>query len=369
MEELEHSSKPMTILSCFYREAMQGYIYVEAFKQSDVTDSLTNINGLYMGSPKILVPIKEMPDLMNVVKSEEIKPGTWVRYKKGKYAGDLAQVLNVVENGLEVRISLVPRLEYGQAQQREEDQNLPPGAKRKRIPFGKNSTVNRPPQRLFNYTEASRSNVKNLSTVAKNHYRYMNEEYINGYLQKDVRISHIETKDVNPTLEEVARFASSMGEDNETLDLNALAQSLKSTVATYQVGDTVEVYDGEQKGVIGKALSVLNDIVKIVVLEGPLKGKDYEVPIKSLRKRFREGDHVKVTGGRYRDETGTVVRILDDKVTLVTGEDQNMQEITVFSRDLREATEAGGPNLSKYDLHDLVQLEYAYSFSVTRPSC
>src|SRR5690606_14109023 len=91
--------------------------------------------------------------------------------------------------------------------------------------------------------------------------------------------------------------------------------------------------------------------------EGELKGKRIEVPFKGLRKRFREGDHVRVTGGRYRDETGTVVRIMEDKVTLVTGEDQNLEEITVFSKDLREATEAGAPTESRYELHDLVQLD------------
>lgn len=357
MEEMENTAKPMTILSAFQREAMMGYIYVEAFGQNDVIDSLQGISGIYVTGPKILVPIKEMPDLMNVVKKPEIVPGTWVRFKRGKYQGDLAQVDNVLASGLEVRIRMVPRLDYGQDKKDGESQD----GKRKRNPFNKGNTVaGRPPQRLFSEVEASKLHGKLLrgSTEGrgKKNFIYQGEEYEDGYLVKHVRLNLISTENVNPTLEEVAKFATTVEEGAETLDLNALAQSLKSSVSTYQVGDTVEVYDGEQQGVIGKAISVHNDIVTMDVIEGDLKGKTLEVPFKGLRKRFREGDHVKVTGGRFRDEIGTVVRIVEDKVTLVTGE-ENMEEITVFSKDLREANEAGGPSDSKYDLHDLVQLD------------
>ena len=365
MEELEGTKRPMPIISAFERDAMQGYIYVEAYKQSDVLEALTGISNVYPRSPQILVPIKEMPDLLNVVKSVEIMPGAWVRLKRGKYQGDLAQVENVLANGLEVRIRMVPRLDYGNSnlERNRDDPNLPPGQKRKRVGnFNKANTVaGRPPQRLFSENEAQKNHAKMLSkgTAAnggRKNYTYMGDEYEDGYLVKDVRLTHITTEGVSPTLEEVTKFASTVDEGAETLDLNALAQSLKTSISTYQVGDTVEVYDGEQQGMIGKAVSVHGDIVTMDVIEGELKGKRLEVPFKGLRKRFREGDHVKVTGGRFRDETGTVVRILEDKVTLITGE-ENIEEITVFSKDLREAADGGMSKSSKYDLHDLVQIE------------
>lgn len=357
MEELEGTKRPMPIVSAFEREAMMGYIYVEAYKQSDVLEALNGISNVYPRSPKILVPIKEMPDLLNVIKTTEIVPGTWVRFKRGKYQGDLAQVENVLANGLEVRIRMVPRLDYGNNSDRKDGAD-----KRKRNPFNKSNTVaGRPPQRLFSEIEAIKNHAKLLSkgTVSNQgskNFTYAGEEYEDGYLVKDVRLTFISTENVNPTLEEVAKFASTVDEGAETLDLNALAQSLKTSVSTYQVGDTVEVYDGEQQGVIGKAVSVHGDIVTMDVMQGNLKGKRLEVPFKGLRKRFREGDQVKVTGGRFRDETGTVVRIMEDKVTLVTGE-ETIEEITVFSKDLREANEGGGISDGKYDLHDLVSLE------------
>ena len=51
-----------------------------------------------------------------------------------------------------------------------------------------------------------------------------------------------------------------------------------------------------------------------------------------------------------------VVKIIDDKVTILS--DLNLQELTVFNKDLRKAVEAGGASrLGRYELHDLVQLE------------
>ena len=56
---------------------------------------------------------------------------------------------------------------------------------------------------------------------------------------------------------------------------------------------------------------------------------------------FKEGDHVKVIGAsKYRDEVGMVVRVAEDRVTLIT--DANEKEIEVFSKDLREAADSSG---------------------------
>ena len=119
----------------------------------------------------------------------------------------------------------------------------------------------------------------------------------------------------------------------------------------------VEIYQGEQQGVYGRATAVHGDIVTISVTEGELRGQRIESPMKSLRKKFRDGDHVKVIGGsKYQDEVGMVIKVKDDRVTFLS--DSNNQEITVFSKDLREATDSGITlQFAKYDLYDLVQLE------------
>jgi transcription elongation factor SPT5 len=119
----------------------------------------------------------------------------------------------------------------------------------------------------------------------------------------------------------------------------------------------IEVYSGEQKGVIGKATNVQGDIVTISVTEGDLAGQTIEVPTKGLRKRFNIGDHVKVIGtSKFEGEVGTVVDISEDRVTLLT--DTTHSQLTVFSKDLREATDTGGSGaLGQYELQDLVQLD------------
>ena len=359
IEERLGTKDELAITSAFERggtqSTMKGFIYVEAQRQADITTALDGLMNVYPRTKMMLVEIKEMPDLLRVTKTPSLEPGAYVRLRRPpKYAGDLAQVIDVTDTGLEVRVRYVPRLDYGL----HDDANAPLdsfGAKRKRPAQGP-----RPPQRLFSEVEAKKRHARHLQGRPDTKtWNYLGDEYINGYCEKEVKIQTLITKDVNPTLEEVTRFASGAEDGTENLDLNALAASLKASTAnaSYLPGDVIEVYEGEQKGVVGKAISVQGDIVTMAVAEGDLKGQTIEVPVKGLRKRFREGDHVKVIGGsRFRDEVGMVVKIAQDRVTLLS--DQGNTEITVFSKDLREASDSGGGgSLGQYELWDLVQLD------------
>lgn len=352
------SRKPIKIMSAFERGGpMSGYVYVEARRQADVMEALEDMTNVYPRSKMILVPVKEMPDLLRVQKSEELLPGGWVRIKRGKYQGDLAQIEEVETNGLDVTVRLVPRLDYGL----NEDSGRPViDPKRKR--GGMNGTTARPPQRLFSEAEAKKKHSKYLSATSGlggKSWSYLGETYIDGFLIKDMKVQHLITKNVNPRLEEVTMFARGSEDGTSNLDLASLAETLKNTTAedAYLPGDPVEVYRGEQQGIIGRTVSTRGDIITLQVTEGDLVGQKIDAPVKSLRKRFREGDHVKVIGGsRYQDELGMVVQVKDDTVTLLS--DMSMQEITVFSKDLRLSAETGvDGKLGIYDVHDLVQLE------------
>lgn len=377
IEERAGTKNPMPIISAFERGGtMIGYIYIEARRQVDIHTALEGIMNVYPRNSIVMVPIKEMPDLLRVTKSESLVPGGYVRIKRLKYAGDLAQIDEVETNGLTASLRIVPRLDYGQA----EDNNAPmvdggikgEAQKRKRQnAMGLSNPATRPPPRLFSDVEAKKKHLKHLqqmSTFDKKHWQYMGDTYINGFLIKDFRIQHLITENVNPTLEEVTRFTAGAEDGTENLDLSALAATLKKGTSNenYLPGDAVEVYEGEQQGVSGKAVAVRGDIVTIAVTDGELRGQSIEVPVKGLRKRFKEGDHVKVIGGsRYRDEVGMVVSINNDTVTLLS--DLSMQEITVFSKDLREASDTGvAGGLGRYDIHDLVQLDPATVGCVTK---
>jgi transcription elongation factor SPT5 len=162
-------------------------------------------------------------------------------------------------------------------------------------------------------------------------------------------------------LEEITKFAAGADHD-DGIDLTSLAAGIKaaSKLSTFEAGDVVELFEGEQAGVHGVVESVTNDIAIIISSYSGLKGQRLEVPVRSLRKRFKSGDHVKVGTGRYKDDTGMVVRVVDDEVTILS--DMSMKEITVFSKDLSEASQGVTISVtSKYELHDLVQLEYPLS--------
>ena len=60
-----------------------------------------------------MVPIKEMTDVLRVVKEVAIlKPKAWVRLKRGLYKDDLAQVDYVEPAQNIVHLKLLPRIDY-----------------------------------------------------------------------------------------------------------------------------------------------------------------------------------------------------------------------------------------------------------------
>src|SRR3954463_10083338 len=134
-------------------------------------------------------------------------------------------------------------------------------SKRKR---GLTNTV-RPPQRLFSEAEAKKKHAKYLSSTSGlggKSWNYLNDNYVDGFLIKDMRVQHLDTKNVNPRLEEVTMFARGGEDGTANLDLASLAETLKKSTAeeAYQPGDPVEVYRGEQQGLIGRTVSTRGDI-------------------------------------------------------------------------------------------------------------
>ncbi len=75
-------------------EGLKGYIYIEAFKQQHVKQAIEDIGNLKIGKwQQLMVPIKEMTDVLRVVKdTNALKRGSWVRIKRSIYKDDIAQV-------------------------------------------------------------------------------------------------------------------------------------------------------------------------------------------------------------------------------------------------------------------------------------
>lgn len=346
---------PLEVLTVFQRDAFRGYIYIEAKKPEAIDRALAGMVNVY-SKQRLLVPVREYPDLLKQVKSSdvEIVPGIYVRITRGKYKGDLAIVDNLSENGLDVRCKLVPRLDYGK------NDDFDREGKRIRLKV-------KPIPRLFNEHEARSYDAEYLQPGrGPRSFIYRGEEYQDGFLYKDFKLQFIQTKDVHPRLEELDRFQSGNNEE-DGLDLAAIAASLKNQNSNesgqstnFQPGDKVEVRRGEQARTVGKVLSVAtNEVTMLVTDSGDPKfvNQLLTVPANDLRKVFVVGDHVRIVDGKHSGETGLVIKIDNDSVVLLS--DQSNEDIRVFANylikgtDTTMTTESAGNN---FDVKDLVQL-------------
>jgi transcription elongation factor SPT5 len=322
--DTEYSARPLQILSAFQRDSLHGMIYVEARSAKQVNEACQGLVGIYPSRGVVLVPIEEMASLLQIKKQEvTVTPGSWVRIKRGRYQGDLAQVLDVTENGEDVGLKFIPRIDLNP-----KDEPTADGKKRKKQGTAGANNALRPPQRFFNYEEVVK--VYGRKSVARRNqiYLFQNDQFKDGFIEKDFRLTAIQLDNVNPTLDEITRFTRGQdGAENDTpVDLSIIAEaSRKAAIAVLQPGDHVEVFEGEQSGVHGTVQSVEQDIVTITPVGVDFDGQKVQIPARSVRKRFKPGDHVKVMTGTNVDETGLVVSVSDNIVTFLS--DMSLQEV------------------------------------------
>lgn len=335
--------KKLKILSIFQRDNYHGRIYIEAPKQSVIEKFCNGVPDVYI-SQKLLIPVQELPLLLKPNKSDDVilEEGNYVRIKRGVYKGDLAVVDQISENNLEVMLKIVPRLDYGKF----DEIDSKTGQRKARRP----TFTHRPPPQLFNPTMALRLDQANLYKRDDHHFTYKNDDYIDGYLYKSFKVQYVETKNIQPTVEELARFGSKDG----NVDLTNISQTIKKYQAskvTFQPGDRVEVLSGEQRGSKGIVTKTTTDIATVKLPEFPLK--PLEFPISTLRKIFEPGDHVTVINGDRQGDAGLVLTVKQGQVTFMSN--QTRQEVTITANNLSKSIDST-PTSSEYSLHDIVEL-------------
>lgn len=362
-QALRATNQALSIISAFFRDSLKGYIYVEARQESDVRHAIRGLVGIYLNNELLMVPLEQMPDLLKTKKKETpIVLGGWVRIKRGKYAGDLAQVNELMENADEVGLKFVPRIDLNP---KEADMHVGADGKKRKKGGGAFSggIAFRPQPRMFNPEEVRKAYKAKDVTRAKGGFMFQGDYFRNGYIEKDIRITGIEVEDVNPTIDEITRFLGDGDADaSRDVDLAKIAEATKKVASILQPGDHVEIFEGDQKGIQGTVHSMAGEVVIILpsdLFHPELKGQQIEAPSRSVRKAFKPGDHVKVMTGQNVDESGLVIRVRDDIVTFLS--DLTLKEVEVFSRDLRVAAEVGSSTntFGQFELHDIVQLECA----------
>ncbi|KAI9223441.1 hypothetical protein BC828DRAFT_375892 [Blastocladiella britannica] len=379
---------PIPIMSVLYRDDVKGYIYIEANLARDVASAIEGVPGVYT-TKMVLVPVGEMPDVLRIrgqKQTDDLATKTWVRIKRGKYAGDLARITETTADGSEATVQILPRLNLDDfddqkramaraaAKAAAKDTGLDDhdddggagamGAKRKRAGNGAapgagaataaGSGTVRPPQKLFNPREYPTNVQKKITTVPGGFNRLGGELFRNGYLVKSVRVQALELNGAPPTLEEIERFTGSSGSiDSEMLlSLKTAAQEIEQQRTVFHAGDRVVVTEGDLANIPSMITSIANGIATIVPQNKTLFTRS-TVPVAQLRKHFSIGDSVRVVQGRNDGLIGTVVAVNGTTITVV--EPVRHIEVQVFARDLADAkdvtiqTSSGRNGGSNYD--------------------
>lgn len=340
----QFTDTPLQIKAVVAPEHVKGYIYIEAYKQTHVKQAIEGVGNLRMGFwNQQMVPIKEMTDVLKVVKEvSSLKPKSWVRLKRGIYKDDIAQVDYVEPSQNTISLKMIPRIDYERIKAHATMKDW----------FSKRKKFKRPPQRLFD-AEKIRSLGGEVTSDGDFLIFEVNRYSRKGFLFKSFAMSAVITEGVKPTLSELEKFE----DQPEGIDLEVVTETTgKEREHTLQPGDNVEVCEGELINLQGRILSVDGNKITIMPKHEDLKDI-LEFPAQELRKYFKMGDHVKVIAGRYEGDTGLIVRVEENFVILFS--DLTMHELKVLPRDLQLCSEtASGVDVGgQHEWGELVQLD------------
>lgn len=309
---LQDTNNPVQIKSCFVKEGFKGFVYIEAFKKSHVLTAIDDISGLNRYGLK-MVPIEEMPDCLKVIKrSSGLKSGTYVRMLRTKYKDDLAQVDLVDVLQKRVYLKLVPRIDYLKKRGALKDKDDGPLVRKMR-----------PQPQLFNVER-----IRELGgevTTDGDFYSFEGDHYREGFLYKWFPLDAIKFDNVEPKLEEVEMLIETKADLKNKLD----SVKIPALLAKFVPGDAVVVTEGELMNLRGRVKSC--DGKKVLIAPDHEDLKDpLTFDVGELKKFFKVGDHVKVTHGKYKDETGFIVRVEKNAIVFVS--DSTLDEIKVLPR-------------------------------------
>ncbi|XP_055858947.1 transcription elongation factor SPT5 [Episyrphus balteatus] len=343
-----NTDSPMQIKAVVAPEGVKGYIYIESYKQTHVKSAIENVGNLRVGKWKQeMVPIKEMTDVLKVVKEQVgLKVKQWVRLKRGLYKDDIAQVdyVDLAQN--QVHLKLLPRIDYTRMRGAlRTTQSEADNAKRKK--------KRRPAAKPFD-PEAVRAIGGEVHSDGDFLLFEGNRYSRKGFLYKNFTMSAILAEGVKPTLAELERFEEQPEDVN--LEIAAASKDDPTAAHSFSMGDNVEVCLGDLENLQAKIIAIDGGMITVMPkhqdLKDPLIFKANE-----LRKYFKTGDHARVLAGRYEGETGLIVRVEPTRIVLVS--DLTMHELEVLPRDLQLCSDmaTGVDSLGQFQWGDLVQLD------------
>ncbi|KAL9646683.1 hypothetical protein ABK040_001106 [Willaertia magna] len=330
------------ITSAVYIDGYKGKIYIEAFRESHVRHAIQGLGHLIYENTLKLVPIKEMPDVLNVnqlsTKLKDLKVGDWVRVKRGTYKGDVGKVFFLDEARGLCHVTLVPRIDYSGGQSQETS---------KKVPQKLFDPSLLPPQEQ-DKIEHHKDNATGLSFTI-----YQNNKYRDGYLYKQIHLKSLDTKNVEPTTDEIQIYYQ-MENTNTAISM---------TRKTYfKKGDNVKVVKGDLKGMHGTVIDIDDESQVVTFLP---KHQNFNTPLQfpsnQLQKHFEVGQFCKVIGqgSKWEGETGYIVRVGEDDDTVVLYNEVKKCEMTTFTSEIQETSASVGSEvkMGNYALFDMIRID------------
>jgi transcription elongation factor SPT5 len=319
------------ICSIIAKEGLRGYLYIEAYQKQQVLDSFDKIRGINKNKLTV-VPHNEMIEAISY--RTDIQNVEFGRIKKGKYRGDLVQIIG--NDGDMIKVRVMPRIN-----------NV---------------------KKLFDPMEYKDEVIKE----RKNVYIYKRDIYVNGYLEKEVLKSSIEF-DIEPNFEELEQFnvRKKFDSDDKVKVTKGELIGLKGRIKSITGGMAVINSEGKQYEIFSNFLDKYYDVGEEVCYGSEngvvtnIKDNLYYIALKNFTeeviakidqikkpipfsKEFIRKDHVKavikrdhlinkqvqIRKGQYKGYIGVVKDVYMNKCRIQIS--SNLKYVTVAKEDLLE---------------------------------
>uniref|UniRef100_A0A0K0F5F0 DRB sensitivity-inducing factor large subunit n=1 Tax=Strongyloides venezuelensis TaxID=75913 RepID=A0A0K0F5F0_STRVS len=343
-----NTREEIDIFSVISKDSEKSYVYVLS-KNKFAVDSF--IKGVRNVIPQKLKAVRDEDFVDTITEKPErinVKVGAFVRFKRAKYCGDLAQIVQIDEEENMVLLKLIPRIDYkklrGQLRLDMNEQELLAEKKRRHKRIQK---------ALFNPVKIKKCGGDYV--LNKGVYIFENNEYANGFLFKWFSVKLIESEGVVPSTDELALFDASISEGD---NMYSSLSSVVNISAKVEVGDKVQLLGKDYVNMRGVIQDIKDDsiIVNITTLGGAF-GQHVRVGKADIGKYFDIGDHIKVVSGKNSNDTGIVVKYDSSFIYYIS--DLTKEENKVPANNCVGSTEisSGVDSCGMYSYLDVVKLD------------
>ncbi len=292
------------IRAVFRRPSIAGLVYIEAPSQSIVASVFRQAFPLIATRSLVRVPDDELLRLMTMKASwVDARLYSWVRITHGTYKNDIGMIIEEEEGTDGITVRVIPRLPPSGPAVRKGAR----GSNR-----GKGRITLRAEQRLFNVYDWPQAEKRSTLFVMKS------KIFLDGLLEIILPLTHV-TPLNSVSANEYMSFKTIRHIHPLRIDFfeHRIIQ-LKEILlqCNLQVGDRVIIEDEPSSSNVGTITEFDSDHPDTVLLKGLVSSTLVQTERRRLRKVFRIGDLVKVTGGELDGTEAWVVDFAqDNKIT------------------------------------------------------